>query len=81
MEERIALMNQETELLQQDEGIGKRTYTVEEIQNILGISQPTAYGLVRKNFFRTVKVGRHIRISKKSFDEWLDQKTGGAADE
>lgn len=59
----------------------KRTYTVEEIQNILGISQPTAYGLVRKNFFRTVKVGRHIRISKKSFDEWLDQKTGGAADE
>lgn len=59
----------------------KRTYTVEEIQNILGISLPTAYGLVRKNFFRTVKVGRHIRISKKSFDEWLDQKTGGAADE
>lgn len=60
----------------------KRTYTVGEIQNILGISQPTAYGLVRKNYFRTVKVGRHIRISKRSFDEWLDQKAGGgAADE
>lgn len=59
----------------------KRTYTVGEIQNILGISQPTAYGLVRKNLFRTVKVGRHIRISKKSFDEWLDQTMGGAADE
>ena len=60
----------------------KRTYTVGEIQNILGVSQPTAYGLVRKNYFRTVKVGRHIRISKKSFDEWLDQKAGGgAADE
>ena len=60
----------------------KRTYTVGEIQNILGVSQPTAYGLVRKNYFRTVKVGRHIRISKRSFDEWLDQKAGGgAADE
>ena len=60
----------------------KRTYTAGEIQNILGVSQPTAYGLVRKNYFRTVKVGRHIRISKRSFDEWLDQKAGGgAADE
>lgn len=60
----------------------KRTYTVGEIQNILGVSQPTAYGLVRKNYFRTVKVGRHIRISKRSFDEWLDQKAGGGvADE
>ena len=60
----------------------KRTYTVGEIQNILGVSQPTAYGLVRKNYFRTVKVGRHIRIANRSFDEWLDQKAGGgAADE
>ena len=57
----------------------KRTYTVGEIQNILGVSQPTAYGLVRKNYFRTVKVGRHIRISKRSFDEWLDQRAGGGA--
>lgn len=61
----------------------KRTYTVEEIQNILGISQPTAYGLVRRNLFHSVKVGRNIRISKKSFDEWLDQEMseGGAEHE
>lgn len=59
----------------------KRTYTVEEIQHILGVSQPTAYSLVRKNLFRTVRVGRSIRISKKSFDEWLDKKmeSGGVA--
>ena len=69
-------------LLQSEQDGEKRTYTVGEIRNILGVSQPTAYGLVRKNYFRTVKVGRHIRISKKSFDEWLDQKAGGgAADE
>lgn len=52
----------------------KRTYTVSEIQDILGISQPTAYGLIKKNLFKTVKVGRQIRISKKSFDAWLDDQ-------
>lgn len=73
MEERIALMNQETELLQQDDGIGKRTYTVEEIQDILGISRPTAYALVRRREFHSIRIGGKIRISKKSFDAWLDQ--------
>ena len=53
----------------------KRTYTVFEIQDILGISLPTAYGLIKKNLFHTVKVGRHIRISKKSFDAWLDDQS------
>ena len=59
----------------------KRTYTVEEIQGILGISAPTAHTLVRRNLFRYVKVGRSIRISKKSFDEWLDcgMPDGGVA--
>lgn len=52
----------------------KRTYTVDEIQDILGISQPTAYALVKKNLFKTIYVGRHIRVSKKSFDAWLDNQ-------
>ncbi|MGI5849497.1 MAG: helix-turn-helix domain-containing protein [Christensenellales bacterium] len=52
----------------------KRTYTVEEIQNILGISKSTAYALVKNNEFKSINVGRHIRISKKSFDEWLDSQ-------
>ena len=49
-----------------------RAYTIKDIQEILHVSQPTAYNLVKKNLFRVVKVGRNIRISKKSFDEWLD---------
>lgn len=53
----------------------KRTYTVEEIQNILGISKSTAYALVKSSEFKSIHVGRHIRISKKSFDEWLDSQT------
>lgn len=47
----------------------KRTYTVSEIQNILSISRPTAYTLVKKNLFRSIRIGGKIRISKKSFDE------------
>ena len=52
----------------------KRTYTVDEIQDILGISRPTAYALVKKSEFHSIRVGGHIRISKKSFDLWLDNQ-------
>ena len=51
----------------------KRTYTVDEIQDILSISKTTAYNLVKTKAFHSVRVGGHIRISKKSFDAWLDQ--------
>ena len=37
-----------------------------------GISRPTAYNLVKQGVFHSVRVGGHIRISKKSFDDWLD---------
>lgn len=50
----------------------KKTYTVSEIQDILGISQSTAYSLIKKKEFHSINVGRHIRISKASFDAWLD---------
>lgn len=50
----------------------KRTYTIDEIQQILDISRSTAYLLVKRGLFSSVKAGKCIRISKKSFDEWLD---------
>ena len=62
-------------------GCQKRTYTVLEIQDILSISRPTAYALIRKNYFRSIRVGGQIRVSKKSFDEWLDRGNGGDAHE
>ena len=52
----------------------KRCYTVKEIQEILGISRPTVYELLKKNEFRWIQIGNKYCISKKSFDEWLDQK-------
>lgn len=51
----------------------KRCYTVKEIQDILDISRPTVYELLKKNEFRWIQIGTKYRISKKSFDEWLDK--------
>ena len=51
----------------------KRCYTVKEIQDILGISRPTVYELLKKNEFRWIQSGTKSRISKKSFDGWLDK--------
>lgn len=54
---------------------GKRTYTVDEVQGILGISRSTAYGFLRNPPFRTIRVNRQIRIIKSSFDKWLENST------
>ena len=51
----------------------KRCYTVKEIQDILGISRPTVYELLKKNEFRWIQIETKYRISKKSFDGWLDK--------
>ena len=50
----------------------KKTYTVMEIAEMLGIGRTAAYNLVKENHFKVVKIGAAIRVSKKSFDDWLD---------
>ena len=50
----------------------KKTYTVAEIAYMLGIGRTSAYNLVKENHFKVVKIGASIRISKKSFDDWLN---------
>lgn len=50
----------------------KRTYTVQEIATILNIGRSSAYQLVKEEQFSTVRIGNTIRVSKKSFDDWLD---------
>ena len=54
---------------------GKRTYTVEEISKILGIGRTAAYSLVHSGVFKMVRIGSSIRVSKVSFDDWLDKQT------
>lgn len=53
----------------------QRTYTVEDIAIILNISRSSAYRLIKERYFKSVKIGNAIRISKKSFDDWLDSRS------
>lgn len=52
-----------------------RTYKVEDIAEMLNIGRTSAYALVKEGHFKVVRVGNAIRISKKSFDEWLDAQS------
>ena len=68
-EDRIIQQNGEAAIIPP---LDKRTYTVDEIQDILGIGLSTAYKLVKERQFHSVKVGHRVLISRKSFDLWLD---------
>ena len=46
-----------------------------DISGILGIGRNAAYAIVKKGYFSTVRIGGIIRISKRSFDAWLDEKS------
>ena len=50
----------------------KKTYTVEEIAEQLDISKKVAYSLVKSGQFSYVCAGKAIRVSKVSFDKWLN---------
>lgn len=52
----------------------KRTHSVQEIADILQISRSMAYNLCRQQLFKTVKIGKYVRVSKSSFDKWLDNQ-------
>ena len=57
----------------QESNTEKRIYTVDEIATILNIGKAAAYDLVKSGCFHIVRIGKAIRISKKSFDSWLDR--------
>ena len=52
----------------------KTTYSVAEIRQILGISRPTAYNLIKTDCFQSVRTGKGIRVIKSSFDDWLESQ-------
>lgn len=64
-----------TDSIQTAPALTQRTYRVEEIASLLGIGRTSAYNLVKQGLFKTVRIGTSIRVSKKSFDEWLDSQT------
>lgn len=54
--------------------IQKKTYTIDEIATQLNISMKSAYTLAKSGVFHYVRAGRAIRVSKESFDRWLNEQ-------
>ena len=52
-----------------------RCYTVEDLMAMLALSRPTVYRLLKQNEFRWFKVSGAYRISKASFEAWLNDGT------
>lgn len=70
MKTKCKIVSKEVKILTTE--ISKETYTVKEIADILEISTKSAYLLLDEHYFSFVRVGRIIRISKRSFDNWLN---------
>ena len=49
------------------------TYSVQDIADMLRIGRTMAYQLTQEGHFKVMRIGRIIRISKQSFDEWFEQ--------
>lgn len=52
----------------------KRCYSIEELMQMMEVSRGTVMQLLKKNEFRWFKVGAIYRISKSSFDNWMNPK-------
>ena len=53
----------------------KLTMTVEEAGKVLGISRPTAYKLVQRDF-PVVRVGHRLLVSTEGLREWVKKEAG-----
>lgn len=55
-------------------GTAQRTYTVEQVAEILGVSIRKAYALCENTSdFKVIRLGRRcLRIHKESFDQWFN---------
>lgn len=53
---------------------GQRTYTAEQVAEILGVSVRKAYTLCEGTTdFKVIRLGKRcLRIHKESFDRWLN---------
>ena len=68
-EEKIEVLNQ---LLESKQGVfDKRTYTVDEIQDILSISKPSAYNLVKQYSVLFVSAALSEFLKRALMNGWM----------
>ena len=55
--------------------VEKKVYSVTEISEMMGISKPTAYDLVNREDFPSIRVGeKRIVTPCGAFDDWLAEQ-------
>ena len=54
--------------------VAKRTYTVAEVIDILDVNRKFFFEQCNSGSFKIVHIGRSIRVSKETFDAWLNSK-------
>lgn len=53
---------------------------VHEVAEELGVSEPTAYEIVNRQDFPSIKHGKRIIVPREAFEKWLmDTVSGGQA--
>ena len=57
----------------------KIALSVAEAAELLGVSPPTVYKLIRRADFPAFKVGTRTLISRSKLEEWVAAQAGGAA--
>lgn len=75
-EQNMLHKNLDNEIAQMDCSLGtKQTLTVSETAEILGVSRPMVYNLIREGSIPAINVGKKILISKHVLSAWI--KNGG----
>ncbi len=58
-----------------DADIVASTYGLPEMARMLGVHRQTIYYIVANGDFELIKVGRHKRATKESFEKWYQNQT------
>jgi excisionase family DNA binding protein len=65
------ILNEVKEVNQQENDL----LTIDEMMNFLGVGKNKAYEICRSKEFPTIKIGKSIRINKRSLIDWLENKS------
>ncbi len=48
-----------------------KTYTVDEIMEILSVSRETVYNWIRAGKLTAIRIGRQYRVTKEHYDDFI----------
>ena len=57
--------------------VPRMTMTVDEMAAELNISRPTAYELVKQEYFPAFRIGQRILVNRAGLQRWIDAQCGG----